>query len=138
MTELYVSSPEYNGPERRRELRIERCVCHLKHEAKLTDHDKRLDKLEDATKADHRDMWEDIKAKVPLKLFYTFLGIVIMALGYLVVAVTSNSLLISKIQTNQEGIKRDNARIERNLEIVHNQLQEQIKETRKINGMRTP
>lgn len=126
MTEHLVRTPEYEGPERRRELRIERCVCHLKHESKLVDHDKRLDKLENGSKTDHNDMWSDIKQKVPLKLFYVALGLTFTALGYIVVQLSIQGMAISKIQTAQQSMKENSLRIERSVERMQNDLHQHI------------
>lgn len=76
-----VESSDYRGPERR----ADQCSCHLKHQRVLDQHDKDLESIkvdrekrrkdwEDKTESHHKDMWEDIKAKVPNKLFYLFIS----------------------------------------------------------------
>ena len=77
-----VESSDYRGPERR----ADQCSCHLKHQRVLDQHDKDLESIkvdrekrrkdwEDRMDVHHRDMWTDIKAKVPNKLFYTFISV---------------------------------------------------------------
>ena len=56
---------------------MEKCDCHLKHVKALSDIEKDIDKNRD----DHKEIWIDIKSKVPNKLFYLFIVIFVGSLG---------------------------------------------------------
>jgi hypothetical protein len=70
-----VESPGYEGPERRDRLVIGTCDCHSKHQRILDDHDREIASIKSSREDQHRDMWTDIKSKVPNKLFYLFISV---------------------------------------------------------------
>jgi len=129
-----VKSPEYNGPERRKVVVYEQCMYHREHKSKLEDHDRRLGGLETEGKEDRGDMWEDIKQKVPLKLFYMALIILTGALGYLVVTNSVMGRSITKIETVQQTMQQTDTRLELGLKDLSNKLETHREEWRKKNG----
>ncbi len=86
---IMINTPEYKGEERRKTLIIEPCLCHKKHERVLHDHDEDIKILKqdhekdmEQNHGDHTLMWEDIKEKVPNRLFYLFVTIVVGGLAF--------------------------------------------------------
>lgn len=76
---LTVSTPTYEGPERRKEVEVivKKCFCHSEHQRRLNGFDKGVEDNKEA----HKGMWEEMKTKVPNKLFYIFVAIVVGGLG---------------------------------------------------------
>ena len=119
---ITVDVPAYQGPDRRTaDIVLSQCACHPKHERILKDHDSniatltktiesrrvevnsKMEKEKGSIKNDHKLMWDDIKAKVPNKLFYLFISVysVLFIIG--IVAVYTGMHKIDKSLTTQMG-----------------------------------
>lgn len=126
--ERMVDTPEYKGIDRRRVLILEKCVCHVRHEAMLKDHEDDIKELKDEDK--HAPMWEDIKNKVPNRLFYLFVGIVIVGLAFVYDKVHSVDKAIAVISTEVKRIDK----VEVKVDELHDDLEKHREEYRKANG----
>lgn len=164
---IFIDTPEYKGEDRRKtELVITHCDCHMKHTSKIGDHDVRLSKIENGTKKmedrledrmdeNHKEMWKDIKAKVPNRLFYIFISVYsVFFIGGIIAVYTGMNKInlnltknihnvetrlterISTITTDIEVMKvtMDNHitvgnRIERKIDKVDQKVEDHIKQT---------
>lgn len=124
---MQVNTPDYDGEERRRKLIIGNCACHLMHDALLKNHSDRIEKIENTAKVDAMTMWDDIKAKVPLKLFYVSVVLLVGALGYLVVSNIATSNILTRIETMHIIMRENTTRIDRKLEKLGEDLSQHMR-----------
>ena len=92
---------EYKGPERR--ITSVHCACHVKHVKQLTDHEKDIEIMQADSKKDHREIWTDIKAKVPNHLFYLFISVFSVLYIVGIIAVYTGMHKIDKSLSTQIG-----------------------------------
>lgn len=134
MTKVEVDSQAYNGPERRQKIVLEQCVCHLKHETKLTNHDRRLDNIEKESKDDLDAVWTAIKSNVPFKLFLASVVLICGALGWLLISSVILNVKAAEITTLQQTFINRFERIEKQVEKISTDLNDHRVEYRKTNG----
>lgn len=129
--EIIIDHPFYQGADRRTEtLVMAPCDCHKKHEKVLTDHDERIGKLEDHHTRDTGKIYEEIRTKTPMKLFYFIVGLFFMAvlatLGTILMNIHSVDKAVAVIAVQVAANSKFNEKIESAVNIIKNDLATQI------------
>ena len=86
-----------------KEVVVKKCLYHTAHQQKLHDHEKDIAN----NKIDHKNMWDGIKDKVPNKLFYIFVAIVIGGLGVVYNGIHNVDKNLAIISTKVDDQKED-------------------------------
>jgi len=101
MDENIIRTETYSGPERRQQLEVvvKKCLCHVAHSKTLESHEESLKN----NKSDHKVIWDDVKQKVPNKLFYLFVGIVVGGLAFVYHGIYGVDKNIAIVETKMEA-----------------------------------
>jgi hypothetical protein len=111
---LTVSTPGYEGPERRKEVEVvvKKCFCHAEHQRRLNG----FDKGSEDNRGDHKLMWIDIKDKIDKKLFYIFVAIVVGGLAFVYNGIHNVAVNLAIVATKQDDQGADLNRLRNQLE----------------------
>lgn len=129
--EIRVAHPKYTGLDRRTEtLVMTPCDCHKKHEALLSEHAGRLHKLEDHHTRDTGKLYEEIRTKTPMKLFYFIVGLffvsVLATLGTILMNIHSVDKAVAVIAVQVGANTKFNEKIEQSVDDIKRNLSRQI------------
>jgi len=102
-----IHSQDYEGPERRRELIISQCACHLKHEDTLRRHNNAIKGIE-----------EEMKTKINWKLFALFVIVVMGSTGFIYNEIrTTGNTLGARMDNYNNSIKTQINTIDKTLQV---------------------
>jgi len=119
-----VVTPTYQGPDRRSEVIT--CPCHRKHEAILKRHDAELETIRTTREEHEKDMWDDIKAKTPYKLFIVAVVLVCGAVGAVFVQGHTTSKEVTANTVRIEHLMEMNKKIQQSIEKIDDKLDEHM------------
>lgn len=127
MREVRVEHPNYSGPDRRLEtMTVGPCDCHKKHEKVLSDHDDRINKLEDHHSEDTLEIYREMRTKTPMKLFYFIVGLFFMAvlatLGTILMNIHSVDKAVAVIAVQVAANSKFNEKIEKSVETIKHDI----------------
>ena len=130
----FISTQDYRGKDRRKEVEVvvKKCFCHTAHESKLQNH---ANGLHD-NKEEHETMWEDIKQRTPMKLFYVFVAIVVGGLAFVYNGIHTVSVGVAVINTKIEDQARDIEKISDDLKDAERERHDILREHETIKERR--
>ena len=122
-----VYTPDYAGPERRKvlEVVVKKCFCHAKHERILEDHETDIRDM----KVINSDSVKALSSKVPNRLFYLFVGIVIVGLAFVYDGIHKVDKSLAVMGEKIDNSSTQYNRLEQEIKDVQDKVQERIHQT---------
>ncbi len=122
-----IYTPDYSGPDRRREMEVvvKKCFCHTRHEQILDNHGEDIRDI----KINCGDSGKAIASKVPNKLFYLFVVIIIGGLGVVYNGVHKVDKSLAVFSEKMDNTSMLYHRLENEMRDVRDKVQNYIYQT---------
>lgn len=127
---VVIQTPDYQGPERRSEVEVvvKKCFCHREHERRLDDHERDIHEA----KSENTDRDKAIASKVPNRLFYLFVGIVVAGLAFVYNGIHNVDKRIAVVCEKMDNNRIQYNRLENELREIQRKVQEHIYQTNNL------